>query len=66
MQQKANNLVELEEYELTNQEMEEEDEMFAPSLAVVKEQEEEAVREVDALLGERLGGFEFGLHCIGM
>ena len=66
MQQKANNLVELEEYELTNQEMEEEDEMFAPSLAVVKEQEEEAVREVDALLGERLGGFEFGLHCIGI
>ena len=66
MQQKANNLVELEEYELTNQKMEEEDEMFAPFLAEVKEQEEEAAREVDALLEERLGGFEFGLHCIGM
>ena len=66
MKQKANNLVELEEYELTSQEMEEEEEMFAPSPAVVKEQEEEALREVDALLEERLGEFVFGLHCIGM
>ena len=38
--------------------------MFAPSLALVKEQGEKAVKDVDALLEERLGGFEFGLHCI--
>ena len=64
MQQNAGDEVELEECELGNQEMaeQEEENMFAPSPAVVKEQEEEAVREVDALLEEKLG--EFAQHCI--
>ena len=59
MQQNANEEVELEleEHELANQGMEEGDDMFAPSPIVVKELNEEAMREVDALLEERLGEF---------
>ena len=57
MQQNADNEVELEEHELANQGMEEGDDMFAPSPIVVKELNEEAMREVDALLEERLGEF---------
>ena len=68
MQQKKDIDVELEEYELGNQEMEEEkkeeEEIFTVSFPMVREQEEEAVRLVDALLEERLG--EFTLHCISM
>ena len=58
MQQKKDIDVELEEYELGNQEMEEEkeeeEEIFTVSFPMVREQEEEAVREVDALLEEKL------------
>ena len=57
MQQNADNEVELEEHELANQEMEEDEDMFAPSPIEVKELNEEAMREVDALLEERLGEF---------
>ena len=69
IQQKIDSEVELEEYEmeeydLGNQEMEEEEDMFALSSVMVKEQEEEARRVVDALLEERLG--EFTLNCIEM
>ena len=64
MQQNAGDEVELEECELGNQEMAEQENMFAPSPAVVKEQEEEAVREVDALLEEKLG--EFAQHCFAL
>ena len=60
MQQKADSEFELEEYEFGNQEMGEEEEgVFAPSPVVAKEKEEEAAREVDALLEERLGEFAF-------
>ena len=63
MQQKADSEVELEEF--GNQEMGEEEEgMFAPSPVVAKEKEEEAAREVYALLEERLG--EFALNCISL
>ena len=57
LQQNANEDVELEveEHGLANQGMEEGDDMFAPSPIVVKELNEEAMREVDALLEERLG-----------
>ena len=68
IQQKIDSEVELEEYEmeeydLGNQEMEEEEEdMFALSSVMVKEQEEEARRVVDALLEERLGEFTLNSH----
>ena len=54
----------MEEHDLGNQEMEEEEDTFALSSVMVKEQEEEARRVVDALLEERLG--EFSLNCIEM
>ena len=65
MQQKADSEFELEEYEFGNHEMGEEEEgMFAPSPVVAKEMEEEAAREVDALLEERLG--VFALKCLSL
>ena len=64
MQQKADSEFELEEYEGEYEGEEEEEGMFAPSPVVAKEMEEEAAREVDALLEERLG--EFALKCLSL
>ena len=60
MQQNADDAVELEEHELANQEIEEDEDMFAPSPILVKELNKEAMREVDACL--RKGWVSF--NCI--